>query len=105
MSAADLIQVGEGHFALQGPLDQASVPQLWRAHSERFKHGRISLDLAKVSRCDSAGLALLLDWLALAKRSGGDVHFLAAPEQMLALSRVADVDELLNMGLADQGDA
>ncbi len=103
MSAADLIQVGEGHLALQGPLDQASVPQLWRTHSERFKHGRINLDLAQVSRCDSAGLALLVEWLALANRSGGSVHFLAAPEQMLALSRVADVDQLLNIGTAEQG--
>lgn len=101
MSGADLIEVGEGRFALTGALDQSSVPQLWRAHSERFEQGQIKLELAQVSRCDSAGLALLLDWLARANRNGGDVHFLAAPEQMLALARVADVDQLLKMGRAD----
>lgn len=97
MSAADLIETGDGQFALRGTLDHATVPELWRRHSSRFGPGAVTVDLSGVSRCDSAGLALLVDWLGQAVRAGGEAWFKTPPAQLLALARVAEVDRLLRL--------
>jgi phospholipid transport system transporter-binding protein len=97
VSAADLVETADGQIALRGALDQATVPELWRRHSSRFGSGAVTVDLSGVSRCDSAGLALLVDWLGQAVRAGGEARFETPSSQLLALARVADVDRLLGL--------
>ena len=48
---------------------------------------------------DSAGLAVLLDWLAAAKRAGRSLHFLGLPQDLAALARISDVEQLLTRGV------
>lgn len=59
----------------------------------------LTIDCSAISHADSAGLAVLLDWLAQAKRSGRTLRLHQLPQGLLALARISAVDELLLKGL------
>jgi phospholipid transport system transporter-binding protein len=54
-----------------------------------------TLDLAGVSRADSAGLACVLSMLATAHHHGGALRVVNLPAGLRALARVCEVDTLL----------
>ncbi len=96
MTEARLEVVSPGHYRLTGELDFDSVPALAARSGELFRApGDVRVSLAGVARADSAGLALLVDWLREARRRGRHIGFSQVPEQLLALARVSGVDELL----------
>jgi phospholipid transport system transporter-binding protein len=53
------------------------------------------IDCAGVTRGDSAGLAVLLDWLAWARRKSRNVRLENLPASLVAIARISEVDELL----------
>ena len=55
----------------------------------------LNIDLANVSSSDSAGLALLIDWMRLAKQDNKNIVFHNIPVQMLAMAHASGLDELL----------
>jgi phospholipid transport system transporter-binding protein len=61
--------------------------------------GAIEADCSGITASDSAGMTVLLDWLALARRSGRSAHFVNLPVQVQALARISDVLELLERGV------
>ncbi|HEY8510199.1 MAG TPA: STAS domain-containing protein, partial [Steroidobacteraceae bacterium] len=56
------------------------------------------VDCSGVGAADSAGLAVLLDWLAFAKSRGRHIHYVGLPEELLALARISEVEDLLKQG-------
>jgi phospholipid transport system transporter-binding protein len=62
----------------------------------------LDVDLQGVTRADSAGLALLVGWLAQAREAGTTVRYSAIPERLLAIARISEVDGLLT-GVAAPG--
>jgi len=60
----------------------------------------IDVDCTDVRESDSAGLAVLLDWLSLARKHGRVLTFVNMPESMRALARISDVESLLEPALA-----
>lgn len=57
--------------------------------------GDLCIDLAGVARADSAGIALLLEWMRMAAAAGRTVRFCGMPAQMHAIARVSDLDHVL----------
>ncbi len=57
------------------------------------------MDCAGVDAADSAGLAVLLDWLASAKASGHALRFTGLPQGFAALARISEVETLLERGV------
>ena len=57
------------------------------------------VDCSGITASDSAGLTVLLDWLALAKRRGCALRYVNLPEGLLAIARISDVEELLQKGV------
>lgn len=96
MMAARIEDQGGGRFAVAGELNAATVPELWEESTALF-HQRppLSIDLGSVSRSDSAGVALLVEWLRLARSRGADLQFHHIPPQMQAIIQIADLEELL----------
>ena len=73
-----------------------SVTELWRQSDAMFSENTVlQIDLGGVTRTDSAGLALLVEWLREASRQGGRIEFLNLPPQMLALAGAANLDGVL----------
>lgn len=57
------------------------------------------IDCAALGLTDSAGLAVLLDWLAEARQVGRHLRFEHLPEDLLRLARISAVDGLLQQGI------
>lgn len=53
------------------------------------------IDCASVSRADSAGLAVLLDWLAWARRKSRPMRLENLPASLVAIAKISEVDGLL----------
>jgi phospholipid transport system transporter-binding protein len=97
--AAKLERLSDGTYRLRGVLSFASVPAVRRVGLETFvADNDIRLDLSDVSRSDSAGLALLIEWLRYARQRNKTVHYLNMPTQMLAIARASSLDEILPLG-------
>ena len=93
---AALAVLGPGRFEVSGDLvfeDAARVLELGDAAFGDLKQAEI--DLAKVGRVDSAGLALLLEWSVSARESGRVLVYRNLPLAMSALAGISDVSELL----------
>ena len=55
----------------------------------------IEIDLENVSAGDSAGLAVLIEWLAAARARNARLRYTTIPAQIMAVARISDLDELL----------
>ena len=83
-------------FVLRGELSFSTVTDLSKRSAELlWREERVTLDLAGVTRTDSAGLALLVEWLRLAHRKGKAIQFRNIPQQMMAVAQVVGLDKLL----------
>ncbi|HEU4781368.1 MAG TPA: STAS domain-containing protein [Steroidobacteraceae bacterium] len=62
---------------------------------ESSRAERIVIDCSGVTRADSAGLAVLLDWLAWGRRKSRVVQLENLPASLVAIARISEVDVLL----------
>ena len=86
-------------FHLAGELTFATVGALLVQAPILFEnYQQLKVDLSEVIRSDSAGLALLIDWMRLAKATNKAIMFYNIPDQMLAIADASGVDELLPTG-------
>ena len=98
MSQGQLLCQSSGQFSLTGDLSFETVPQLVDAGAQLFQAGdQVCIDLAQIGRSDSAGLALLMSWLRLARQSGKQLSFQQVPPQLLGLARVSGVEHILSL--------
>ena len=81
-----------------GALTFETVPDLYQNSSSWFEGaGELILDLAQVERTDSAGLALLIEWLRRAQVENRTLRFANIPAQVQTLIRINGLqDALLN---------
>ena len=71
---------------ISGELDADSVPARLRESEHYFVPGQDTvIDLSGITRADSAGVALLLDWLRQAKAAQASLTYRNAPAQMRAI--------------------
>lgn len=97
MSVLRVVPRGEDGYAVSGELTFATVPAAWRETQHLFASGQsLHFDLAEVGRADSAGIALLIEWLRLARRNGARVSYEHIPPQILAIARVTGLEALLS---------
>lgn len=84
-------------YGVYGAMTFDSVTDLWRQSLEIFPDEKVfQIDLAQVTHTDSAGLALLVEWLREASRKGARIEFLNLPSQMLALAGAANLEHFLS---------
>lgn len=99
MSDFELQDAGGGRFVLSGEMSFKTAEQILRASEGPFEqHTRIEVDLSGVEKADSAGLALLLEWITWANHTVREIRFGAMPERILAIAKTTEVDHLLNRG-------
>jgi phospholipid transport system transporter-binding protein len=95
------VQIGEGapgRITVSGELTFATARearQLGMLVLEGSRADRIVVDCSGVGRADSAGLAVLLDWLAWSRRRSRPLAFENLPASLVAIARISEVDELL----------
>ncbi len=81
---------------IHGDLNFTSVALLWNGGGGSIpERDQLDIDLSHVERSDSAGLALLVEFLRQARQAGKTIRFFNIPAQMLAIARVSALDEVL----------
>jgi phospholipid transport system transporter-binding protein len=99
MAEFQLKNEGDGKFSLSGDMTFATAEQILRQSEDLFaKHTRIEVDLSKVEKADSAGLALLLEWITWANHSVREIRFTDMPQRVLAIAQTTEVEKLLSRG-------
>ena len=84
----------QGCYRLDGSLIFNTVAQL-RKQSD-FLHGQgseVRIDLHSVDGIDSAGIALLLEWIERAKQLQKDIVWYNMPERMTRLIRINGLEQ------------
>lgn len=82
--------------ALRGKLDFVTVGPLLKAGNQAIEGGRAAvIDLAGVTASDSSGLALLIEWLSVARSTQHPLRYEHIPSQLQQLARLSEVEELL----------
>lgn len=103
MTLPQLQAQDDGRLQLSGELSMATVPALLAGQkplalaADADPAAAVIIDLAGVTRADSAGLALLIQWQREAQARQRAIRFQHIPDQMLAMARLSGVDQLLGL--------
>jgi phospholipid transport system transporter-binding protein len=90
------ITVDGNRWVLSGELDFETVPSLLAHQGVHMSRGSsIQVDFAKVTRVDSAGLALMIEWLRESERKKIAIRFDNVPEQLLSIARICGLEDIL----------
>jgi phospholipid transport system transporter-binding protein len=98
MAGARLEALGAGRFRVSGVLDASTAADVLEESEPCFAQAQepmLEVDLGGVGDSDSAGLALLIEWLRIAKQAGKKIHFANVPAQIEALARISEVEDLI----------
>ena len=94
MTKLSIIDQGAGRFIVDGDLtfstiDKQTVKSF--AFLKASKH--ITIDLGRVSCTDSAGLALMIEWIKYSRHLRTQIAFKNIPEQLLNLAKLSGLDK------------
>lgn len=90
---------GEGRFALSGEMTFETAERILKESEDPFEeHSQLEIDLSGVTDSDSAGLALLLEWVTWANHTVREIRFAGMPERIMAIAKTTEVDRLLTRG-------
>jgi phospholipid transport system transporter-binding protein len=98
----ELVAGADGRLVARGPLTFATARAArgtGRQSLAAASASSLEIDCAGISASDSAGLAVLIDWLAAARTEGRKLRYTKLPEGLKALSRLSELEELLERGV------
>jgi len=91
-----ITKVSDTEIKLAGYFTKDTVPDVLRAtQTVVMQSAELTIDLQDVVQADSAGLALLFEWLGLAYARKHTLNFKNVPEQLLAIARASEMDTLI----------
>ena len=92
-----LNDLGGGNFEISGDMSFETAERILRASQRAFEqHENVRVDMSAVDKADSAGLALLLEWMSWAKQGVAKIDFVAIPASVLAIAHTAELKELVS---------
>ncbi|MGB6450693.1 MAG: STAS domain-containing protein [Steroidobacteraceae bacterium] len=97
-AAVSVVESAPDRYAVRGPLTFATARRALDAGLGALARARgasIAMDCGEVGASDSAGLAVLIEWLAWARRNGRELRFSNVPEAICAIARICEIEGLL----------
>jgi phospholipid transport system transporter-binding protein len=85
-------------LSLQGDLTFATAPQAYAAGLGAIAAapaGPLAIDCSALGDSDSAGLAVLIEWCAIASQRGVALRFSGFPDRLMRLAEMSEVETLL----------
>jgi len=87
---------GRGNFSMSGSIDFGNVSKLLVDGQAQFAaYKAIKVNLSNADCASTAGLALLLQWSTSCRAIGTNIVYEKAPENLVDLARINDVEQLL----------
>ena len=95
-NSAELKRAGDGRLTLSGALDFDTVATLRPLLRRYLRPGeKISVNLKRVGHCNSAGLALLLQWVEDAQQQGSSIRFRNLPHSLTEIADLYNLNSLI----------
>ena len=93
MSKLVIVNEAPGHYVVDGNLTFSAMDKKTVNSLAFLAAGKqITLDLGKVGNADSAGLALMLEWIKQARSKRVQLRFINIPAQILNLAKLSGLD-------------
>lgn len=100
MVACEIVTDANDRLCLQGELAFATVMGLLDQSKPLFREREsLVFDLGGVDKTDSAGLALLVEWMGWAEKDQKSIQFVNIPRQMMDIARVSGLDRVLPVSM------
>jgi phospholipid transport system transporter-binding protein len=94
MSRLNIIDKGAGHYLVDGDLTFATIDKrIVKSLTFLTAHKEITIDLGQVGSTDSAGLALMIEWIKYCRAKRTLLRFSNMPKQLLSLARLSSFDK------------
>ena len=107
LNQAEIIQQNKQKYLISGVLDFSTVPGLLQSVTDFFKSFKksaaanvnanaktgITMDLSKITLCNSAGLALILEMVRQAHSHNIELHFENWPVTLLTIAKAYGIDD------------
>ncbi len=107
LNQAEIIQQNQQKYLISGAVDFSTVPGLMRSATAFFKSYKksaatngnastetgLTMDLSKITVCNSAGLALILEMVSQADNHNIEIHFKNWPVTLLTIAKAYGVDD------------
>jgi phospholipid transport system transporter-binding protein len=103
LSQAEITQQSKQKYLISGAVDFSTVPDLMlaakgfltsagNAGTAQAAVERVSIDLSKITDCNSAGLALMLEMVKQARSNNIELHFENLPDTLLTIAKAYGVE-------------
>jgi phospholipid transport system transporter-binding protein len=106
-ATVDVVEAAPNRILVKGALTFDTARRAREAGLQILRASRsgdaISVDCSGVDHSDSAGLAVLLDWLANATAQGRGIQFSNLPAGIQAAAKISDVESMLSLQPAPAG--
>jgi phospholipid transport system transporter-binding protein len=100
----EVTESAPGRVSVRGALTFETARRACELGVKHFKRAKkapsIEVDCGGVTEADSAGLAVLLEWLKWALKHERPMSFENLPPAIRAVARISDVEPLLDGGIA-----
>lgn len=94
MSRLNIIKENSGNFVVDGDLTFATIDKQTLQSFAFLKAAQeVTIDLGRVSSTDSAGLALMIEWIKYARQHRTQLTFKNIPEQLRSLAKLSGFDQ------------
>lgn len=95
-------ELDQGIFTVKGALTFATINRTTFEQINFTRTGKAAcIDLQSVISSDSAGLALMIEWLKISKKQHCTLSFINIPAQLQALAKISGVNETLTLQTDD----
>ena len=102
MSKLAIIDQGAGQFVVDGDLTFASIDKKTVKSFDFLNTNKfITIDLGRVACTDSAGLALMIEWIKYTRQHKTQLRFKNIPEQLRNLAKLSGFDQSSHFTTAD----
>lgn len=100
-SQAEIIQQNQQQYIISGAVDFNTAPDLAQRALSFFKasavndkadNDKVRVDLSKVTKCNSAGLALMFEMVKHARTKNIDLYFENLPNTLLTIAKAYGVE-------------
>lgn len=95
MNALSIVNEGAGLYIVDGDMTFPSMTKKTVTNFKFLTSGKnITIDLGGVGNADSAGLALMLEWVKVARSKRVQLHFRNLPTQIINLAKLSGLEVL-----------
>ncbi len=97
MSETAIQPQDDNSYLISGELNMQTVPDPLQQVEPILSRsqGEVCFDLQAVTRSDSAGLALLVEWMQFARQRDRKLSFRNLPDQLRDIARISGLEDLL----------